>query len=150
MSLIKWSPFSPFFDREPYEAMEKWFNELQTSASSAPGGANLVPAIDMYETATAVVVEAPMPGVDPNKIEISIENGILSIKGTSERKTEVDEKNYYRQEVRHGSVFRQVALPARVLADKTEATFENGILKITVPKTGEEGLSVKVKIQKQK
>ncbi|HEU0050760.1 MAG TPA: Hsp20/alpha crystallin family protein [Patescibacteria group bacterium] len=139
MSLIKWSPF--FF--EPFDGSDKLFDEMTTA-----GRQNIVPPIDMYETSTAVVVETPLAGVDPNKVEIGIDNGILSIKGTMERKTEVDEKNYYRKEVRSGAIFRQIVLPTRVLEDKAQASFENGILKIEIPKA-EQPKSIKVEIKKK-
>jgi HSP20 family protein len=149
MSLIKWSPLSPFFDQQPFDAMEKFLDEMRGGGGLTPaqGSNGLIPAVDMYETDTAVVVEMPMPGIDATKLDISIENGILSVKGTNERKTEVEEKNYYRKEVRYGSVFRQIALPAKVLATKTEAVYEKGVLKLSIPKTQEEGGAVKVQIK---
>lgn len=142
MALIKWSPF--FF--EPLDSMDKMFDDMQ-SAMTTRGGGNIIPPVDMYETAEAVVVEMPVPGVDPDKLEISIDGGMLSIRGTSERKTEVDDKNYYRKEVRTGSLYRQVALPARVQEDRAEASFENGILKVTLPKA-EERKAIKVEVKK--
>jgi len=148
MSIIKWSPLSPFFDQQPFDAMEKFLDEMRGGGLPVARSSNgLIPPVDMYETDAAVVVEMPMPGVDPKKLDISIENGILSVKGTNERKTEVDEKNYYRKEVRYGSVFRQIALPAKVLANKTEAFYEQGILKLSIPKAREEGGAVKVQIK---
>lgn len=147
MSLIKWSPFAPFFDQTAFENMEKLFDDMQSTLPATRGSQSLVPPIDMYETESSVVVEIPMPGIDPKCLDISIEDGILSIKGTSERKTEVDDKNYYRKEVRHGSVFRQIALPNRVIADKTEAVYEQGVLKLTLPKMTAEGGAVKVQIK---
>ena len=150
MSIIKWSPLSPFFDQQPFDAMEKFLDEVRGGGLPVARSSNgLIPPVDMYETDAAVVVEMPMPGVDPKKLDISIENGILSVKGTNERKTEVDEKNYYRKEVRCGSVFRQIALPAKVLANKTEAVYEQGILKLSIPKAQEEGGAVKVQIKDQ-
>lgn len=127
MSLIKWSPFY-----EPFEGFDKMLEEMNALAPRGAGG--IVPPVDVYETADAVVVETPVAGMDPNQIDVSIENGVLTIKGTSERKTEVDDKNYYRKEVRRGSVFRQVALPASVEEGKASASYENGILKISAPK----------------
>jgi HSP20 family protein len=138
MSLIKWSPFF-----EPFDSMDKMFEQMQAMVPRQNG--SLVPPLDMYETKEAVVVEMPLAGVDPKHVEISIENGILSVKGTMERKTEIDEKNYYRKEVRTGSVFRQVALPTRVAEDKAEASFDNGILKIAMPKQ-EEKKAIKVNV----
>jgi HSP20 family protein len=89
-----------------------------------------------------------MPGVDPDQLQISIDNGVLTMKGTSERKTEVDDKNYYRKEVRTGSLFRQVPLPARVQEGEAQASFENGILKIILPKA-QERKAINVKITKK-
>lgn len=141
MSLIKWSPF--FF--EPFDGMDKMMEEMGRLSPRASGG--IVPPVDMYETEEAVVVETSMPGVDPNKIEISIENNTLSIKAESERKTEVDDKNYYRKEVRYGTVFRQVVLPGNVQDKGAQAAYTNGILKITLPKA-QEKKSIKVEVTK--
>lgn len=142
MPIIKWSPFFV----EPFDSMDKMFDDMQTAMTPRTGG-SIIPPVDMYETAEAVVVETPMPGVDPDKLEIAINNGVLTIKGTSERKTEVDDKNYYRKEVRTGSIFRQVALPARVEEGQAQASFENGVLKITLPKA-EACKAIKVEIKK--
>lgn len=140
---------SPFFD-QPFDAMEKFLEDMRSSGMSlTTASQSLIPPVDMYETDSLVVIEMPMPGIDASKLDISIDNGILSVKGTNERKTEVDEKNYYRKEVRYGSVFRQIALPAKVLANKTEASYEKGILKISIPKAKEEGGAVKVQIKDQ-
>ena len=64
-----------------------------------------------------------------------MEHDVLTIQGKSEQKSEVDEKNYYRREVRRGSFYRSVNLSAAVDGDKAEATYERGILKIKIPKT---------------
>ena len=140
MSLIKWSPFY-----EPFEGFDKMLEEMNALAPRGAGG--IVPPVDVYETADAVVIETPVAGMDPNQIEVSIENGVLTIKGTSERKTEVDDKNYYRKEVRRGSVFRQVALPASVEEGKASASYENGILKISAPKA-QAKKAIKIDVQK--
>lgn len=126
--------------------MDKMMEEMNGLVPRSQTG--IVPPVDMYETETSLVVETPLPGVDPSKIELSIDNGILSIRGTSERKTEVDEKNYYRKEVRQGSIFRQIALPSRVEESQAQAAFENGILKITVPKKLEQK-TIKVEVKKK-
>lgn len=127
--------------------MNNVFDDMSSAMASRTSG-SIIPPVDMYETTEAVVVETPMPGVDPDGLEIAINNGVLTIKGTSERKTEVDDKNYYRKEVRTGSIFRQVVLPARVEEGKAQASFENGVLKITLPKA-EERKAIKVEVKKQ-
>lgn len=143
MSLIKWSPF--LF--EPLDDMDRMTDELRASLIPTGKSGGLIPPVDVYETAEAIMVEAPMAGVDPKNIELSVDRGVLSIKALSERRTEVDEKTYYRKEVRHGAVFRQIPLPAPVQEDQAEATYEQGVLKIRLPKRGESGKTINVKVK---
>jgi len=134
--MIPWKPtFDPFND----------MNELMQQYRG------IVPPVDMYQTKDAVVVETPLAGVDPDKVDVTVENGVLTIKGSMEKKTEIDEKDYYRKEVRSGSVFRQVALPTRVVEGKAEASLENGMLKVRIPKAAEiAGKTVKINVKKKK
>ncbi|MDD2656679.1 MAG: Hsp20/alpha crystallin family protein [Patescibacteria group bacterium] len=109
-----------------------------------------VPAVDVYETKDAVVVETLLPGVNPEQVEVSVEKGVLTIQGESQREHEIDEKNYYRKEVRGGSFFRQVSLPVSVKENEVSAEFEDGILKITCPKAEEKKMNkVDVKVIKK-
>ena len=112
--------------------MSNMMRELQKWDSNSMKG--FVPSVDMYQTDTGVVVETPLPGVDPDDVSISVENDVLTIQGKTEKKNEVDEKNYWRKEIRTGSFYRQVALPTHVVSDKAEANFADGILKVTIPK----------------
>lgn len=130
MSLIKWAPFFSEFDD-----MEKAMEEMSPAIRGSQYG--FTPAIDMYEDKDNVVVETQLGGIDPEKIDISIENNVLTIKGESEKKSEVEDKNYYRKEIRRGSFFRSVPLPTKVDGDKAMAVNDDGILKITVPKAPE-------------
>jgi HSP20 family protein len=136
MPIIKWNPWEQFGD------MDRFFEE---------GAGGFVPALDIYQTKGAVVVETPLAGVDPKDVEISIENDVLSVDGKTERQSEVDEKNFYRKEVRYGSFHRSVRLPVAVLGGKAEAKSENGMLKITIPKSPEaKSKAIKVKVVKGK
>lgn len=127
--------------------MDRMTDELRASLIPTGKSGGLIPPVDVYETAEAIMVEAPMAGVDPKNIELSVDRGVLSIKALSERRTEVDEKTYYRKEVRHGAVFRQIPLPAPVQEDQAEATYEQGVLKIRLPKRGESGKTINVKVK---
>lgn len=97
-------------------------------------GAGFVPALDVYQDNDNVIIETPLPGIDPEKVNISVANDVLTIEGSSEKKTEVDEKDYYRKEIRAGSFHRAVALPASVNGEKASAEYKDGVLKITIPK----------------
>lgn len=139
--MIKWTPFL-----EPWEEMDKFMEDWMPS-----GTRGFVPAIDVYQTKDAVVVETPLAGVDPEKVNISIENDVLTIEGKMEKKTEVEEKDYYRKEVRSGGFHRAVSLPVAVEGDKAKANFENGMLKISVPKSERaKPKSIRVNIKKKK
>ncbi len=144
MSLIKWNPF---LSDNYFDEMDKAFSEFLPSTRSVSG---FIPAVDMYEDNDNVIVETQLAGIDPEKVDISIENDILSIKGEAEKKTEVDEKNYYRKEIRRGSFYRSVPLPTRVCGDEASAVAEGGILKITIPKAPEaKPKSIKIKTVKK-
>lgn len=109
------------------------------------------PAVDVYQDKNNVIVETPLAGVDPEKVNVFVENDVLKIEGKSEHKSEVDEKNYYRQEVRTGSFYRAVALPTQVKGDNAKATFENGLLKIVIPKAeAVKPKTIKVEVKKNK
>jgi len=110
--------------------IDRWFDDWP----GMRGLSNFVPALDVYQTKDGVVVETPLAGMNPADINISVENDVLTVEGKSEHKSEVDDKNYYRQEVRSGSFHRSVALPAAVDGDRAKATYEKGVLKITIPK----------------
>jgi HSP20 family protein len=118
---------------DPFSHMDEMFNRLP-SMTGMPQMKSFVPAINMYETDKAVMVETPLAGVRPEDVEVSVQKGVLVLKGESKKEHEVDEKNFYRKEVRSGSFYREVALPTHVMEDKVTAEFEDGMLKITCPK----------------
>lgn len=126
MAIIKWTPFDGMMD-EFFEG-GRW---------PTMHGHGFALAMDVYEDNDNIVVEAPIAGVKPEDVNVEVEDNVLTVSGTVEHKSEVDEKNYYRKEVRAGSFYRAVALPKPVKGDAATATFENGVLKITIPKAEE-------------
>ncbi len=131
MSIIKWTP-----SWDPFQEMEDMM-KVMPSANSGQMQNRFIPALDVYETKDAVVVETPLAGVDPKDVSVSVEKGVLTISGESKKEHEVEEKNYYRKEVRSGTFYRQVPLPVAVDEDNVLASFEDGILKINCPKRSE-------------
>jgi HSP20 family protein len=130
MALIKWSPFFS----GGWDDMDRSFSDFMPTVSNKQG---FTPAVDMYEDKDNVIVETQLAGIDPEKVDISIENDVLCIKGEGEKISEVDDKNYYRKEIRRGSFYRSIPLPAHVVGDEASAVAEGGVLKITIPKTSE-------------
>lgn len=126
MRLVKWSPMMP--------PMFQDFNDMFEDFAGNSMTGNFSPAVDVYEKDNQVIVETPLPGINPDNLKISIENDVLSIEGSSEKKSEVDDKNYYRKEVRYGSFHRAVALPCSVDGDQADAQYKDGLLKVMIPK----------------
>lgn len=130
MSLIKWTPFFQEFDD-----MDKVMDSMLPTVTGRQFG--FTPALDMYEDKDNLVVEAQLGGIDPDLVDVSIENNVLTIKGQSEKKSEVEDKNYYRKEIRRGAFYRSIPLPTKVDGDKATAINEDGVLKISIPKADE-------------
>jgi len=114
------------------------------------GRAMQIPAIDVSQTDKDVMVELEVPaGIDPEKIDITIEGDMLTARGSVEEEHEEKNKHYHRKEIRRGSFERSVMLPAKVKTDAAEAVCEKGILKITIPKVEpEQAKRVNVKMKK--
>ncbi|NIP32587.1 Hsp20 family protein [Candidatus Saccharibacteria bacterium] len=141
MAIIPWSPFWP------WEEMEKAFHGHKLPAKAFP---MILPA-DVYETAKTVEVKMPIAGVEPEKVDISVKDNVLTVKGKSEKKTEVEEKNYYRKEIRSGSFHRSLPLPVAVLGNRACAQSEHGMLRISIPKAPvKPAKKVKVKVRAEK
>jgi len=132
---------------DPFSEMDDTFNRLSAVNSTLKA---FTPAVDVYETDKAVVVETPLAGFNPADVKVSVENGVLTLQGENRKEHEIEEKNYYRKEVRSGAFYRQIALPTAVEENKVEASFEDGVLKISCPKTKPaEPKKVEIKITKK-
>ena len=113
--IIRWSPFMEMED------MEKMMS-------------NFSPAMDVYEKDNNIVVDMPVPSFDEKKVDVYIEDNVLTVTGKTEKKSEVDDKNYYRKEISTGSFQKSYNFPVEVEGDKATADYKKGILSITVPK----------------
>lgn len=99
------------------------------------GEGDWVPSLDVSETSQAVVVQAEIPGMESKDIDVSLEAGILTIRGERKREHEEKDENFHRVERSYGSFYRSIRLPAEVDPEGVKATYKKGILKITLPKT---------------
>jgi len=108
------------------------------------------PALDIYETDKEVVAELSAPGFDPKKIEATVENQYLRIKGSTEKEKEEKKKEYWRKEIKKGSFERLVRLPSAVNEKKIKASYKKGVLKIVMPKViVTKKKKVKIKVEKE-
>ena len=112
------------------------------------------PRIDIAETAETFVVRAELPGIDPDSIEVTVEEDILSISGNRSFDSGVEEgegdgMKYRRREIVEGSFIRKIRLQSEVDVDAVSATSTNGILEVTVPKQpAEQPRKVTVAVQR--
>lgn len=136
-TLTRWDPSSEFaamrnvMDR----LFEQPFNRLPFRANEDLGNTNL--SLDVVENGDTYVIKAAVPGVDPKDVEISVDEDILTIRGEFSREEESKDENYIRREIRSGTFQRQLRLPPTVEPEKAQASFENGLLKLSIPKKPE-------------
>jgi HSP20 family protein len=93
-----------------------------------------VPAIDMSETDKAYKITAELPGIDPENVDVTFDDGLLRIAGEKSEQREENERGYRFSERSYGSFERLLELPSAVQGDKVKARFNNGVLTVTVPK----------------
>ncbi|MBZ0229468.1 MAG: Hsp20/alpha crystallin family protein [Bauldia sp.] len=118
------SPFRrPLFEAEPF-----WRREWSLGA---------IPAVDIVEKDKAYEVSAELPGMDEKNIEVKYADGLLTIKGEKEETKEEKKKDYHLSERRYGSFQRAFGVPDGVDADRIVATFNKGVLTVTLPKSAE-------------
>jgi HSP20 family protein len=124
---------SPF--RRPHLDIERFWRREPLLAAA--------PAVDVAEKDKEYEITAELPGMDESNIEVKLSNGMLTITGEKKEEKEEKKKDYYLSERRYGSFERSFQLPEGVDADKIEAKFTKGVLKVVLPKTAEAQKSVK-------
>jgi len=139
MAIERWRPWDEF--RE----MERWMDEMMRRPLLAwrrppiwwrvpTEAVGWVPSVEMYEKEDRFVVRAELPGMKKDEIDVSVVGNTLTISGERKAQSEVKDEDYYRCELCYGKFSRSIGLPAAVDAAKVDATYENGILEITLPK----------------
>lgn len=91
-------------------------------------------AVDVFQTEDNIVLKAPLAGVKPEDLELSITDEVVTIKGERKEMEEIKRENYLAQECYWGAFARSYVLPMPVTSEKAQATLKNGILTITLPK----------------
>ncbi len=143
MSIIRREPFRDLMSIR--EAMDRLFEENFVRTRI---GAMVAPSmpIDMYETDDAIVVEAPISGARTEDIDVSILGNDLTIRAELKMERDIKEENLIVSERRYGSVSRTVSLPVSVDSDQAKASYENGVLRLTLPKA-ESAKAKQIKVQ---
>ena len=139
MAITRYNPWQVHgnnFQDEIRNVFDRFFNADEADQSNVVTS-QWTPRVDIKEEDTRFMIFADIPGVDPKDIEITMEKGILSIKG--ERKAETTEQNgkLTRTERSHGLFYRRFALPDVANADGIQASGKNGVLEVSIPKRPE-------------
>jgi HSP20 family protein len=134
-NVTRWDPFQDVLSLR--EAMNQLMEESFVRPTAAQGGQNFIPALDMSETAEGYLVEAALPGVKPEDVEVTVENNVLTIKGETRKETDDKQRNFHRVERRFGTFQRTIGLPTTVKPDQIQASLTNGVLRLEIPKAEE-------------
>jgi HSP20 family protein len=126
--LTRWEPFRDL------RSLEGEFDRIvgQTFARNA-----WVPALDVRETEGTFLVTVDLPGMEPEQVEVTFEDGLLTIRGQREFSSEEKEEQYHRIERSYGSFARSVRLPRTADTERIQASFDKGVLTVEVPKRDE-------------
>jgi len=134
--LTRWEPFREFSTLQ--DRMNRLFRETQGNAQDESlTSSSFAPAVDVYEDEHNVTLKIEVPGIDEKDIDVRIENNTLTVHGERKIEKEEKEENYRRVERQYGSFTRTFNLPPTVDAEKVQADYDKGVLKITLPKKAE-------------
>ncbi|HHG74772.1 MAG TPA: Hsp20/alpha crystallin family protein [Persephonella sp.] len=140
-----WNPFRELARIE--HELNKVFNELvPTPKTEISEITTWSPRVDIYEKDNKLVIEAEIPGAKKEDVEVKIKDNAVVIKGEVKKEEEQKDKTYYRSERFYGMFERVIPLPVEVKVEEAKASFENGVLKIEIPKAVEER-EVKVEVK---
>jgi HSP20 family protein len=114
-----------------------WIDRMfdDTTPSLWSGGGGLVPEFDIAETDHHFVVKADLPGIDVKNLDVNVVNNVLTVRGEKKEELEEKKEHYHRVERRSGSFCRSFALPAEVKIDEIDASYRDGVLTLTIPKS---------------
>lgn len=131
MTLMRYSrPDNDLMSKRFSDIMDEFFNDVVSKRRD-----NFVPSIDVSETDDKFLIAAELPGMKKDDINISLENGRLSISGERQFEKEEEGKTYHRVETRYGSFNRSFQLPDNVDEESINATYEDGLLNIAINKS---------------
>ena len=133
-------PFARF--RQMETEMDRWLDAFWPFARRAwatptvatlPSTATWTPRMDVYQKDGNLMITAELPGLKPDEVEVTVEDGDLIIKGERKAEREVKEKDYYRMERSYGEFYRRQPLPEGIKPEQISATFADGVLHVTIP-----------------
>jgi HSP20 family protein len=148
MAIVRWEPFRDLVTTQ--DRFNRLFNDTfaRVFGSEEPTSRTWMPPVDIYETEDNLVLKAELPGINPNDVEVRVEDNTLFLKGERKFEKEVKEENLHRVERSYGGFSRTFALPSSINAEKVQAEYKDGILTLTMPKREEaKPKTIKINVQ---
>jgi HSP20 family protein len=149
MAIVRWEPFRDLV------ATQREFDRLFREAFSPASGEGEVstrtwaPPVDIYENGDSLVLKAELPGINPDDVEIRVEDNTLYLKGERKFEKDVKEQNYHRVERSYGTFTRTFTLPNSIDSEKVNASYKDGVLTLTMPKKEEaKPKTIKINVNK--
>jgi HSP20 family protein len=137
-AITRWAPATDLFRHGFNRMLDQTFNDFFAGRPSEEfASRGWLPAVDIRETGDALSLLVELPGLKREDVEITLENGVLTVKGERKFEKDVKEENYHRIERTYGAFARSFTLPRNVQPDKVKAGFEDGVLRIDLPKSEE-------------
>ena len=132
MPIVRWDPFREFAQMS--DEIGRWFGDVPEREKGERGSVIWAPRVDIKETENNVTVKADLPGIKMEDIDVSGDENQLVIKGERKLEKEEKEKDYIRVERSYGSFYRSFDVGVPIKADEVKASYDNGVLEITIPK----------------
>lgn len=134
--------------RRPFRAMERFRDNVQDMLNEmfdAPAWDYSAPAIDVEDRGDQYRIIAEVPGLNKEDLSINVTQRAVTLQGQTSREEKIEEENYIRRERRQGSFSRTIPLPAPIKPDAASASFENGVLTVTLPReTAQQGRQLEI------
>ena len=134
MTLIKWQPRSDYFIDPFFDRLDRQVSELFGEWPLESTAQNWHPAMDLVEEKDRLVLRLELPGVDPKAIEINLQGNLLTVHGERKEESEHKDGTVLKRERRIGSFQRTLQLPYSVQSDKVKASYDKGVMTISLPK----------------
>jgi HSP20 family protein len=134
MSISRWDPFQDLqsFRDEMNRTLNRWFSREE---GDEPAPRRWMPALDVTETNDAYHIDIEVPGMRPEDINVTVDQGMLTVSGERRSEEEKDDRSYHRVERRYGSFRRSISLPRDVDATRVQASYDKGVLRLEIPKS---------------
>jgi HSP20 family protein len=135
MSITRWNPLQDIMTLQ--NSMDRFFNDPLFQPLTFNGAKAGLPTLDIKERDGELVVQAAIPGYTPEQVDVTVQGDVLTLRGTMEEEQERKEDTYHLRERHTGSFHRSIRLPASVNTEEATAEYDNGVLTLRLPKTGE-------------